>query len=219
MRDLSDTRLVDGFKRISSTTLSDVFDEMNIDSSIIGLNPVISGVKIVGPAVTVKAITGLKGTYHKKDFKKVLRLFKIVKRGDVIVFDNIGVPVSGWGGLASIAMKQIGVEGFVTDGGVRDIDEIRESGFQVYARFFTPRSAQTRVKIDSINEPIQCCGVCVNSGDIIVGDSTSIAVVPLSMAEQILGKGLELEEKEEKIKSELLKGSSFSKATAKYARI
>jgi len=213
------SKLIEGFKKVSSTTLSDIFDEMDINGNIIGLNPVIPGVKIVGAAVTVKAVTGIKGTYHRSDFGKVINLFEMVRKGDVVVFDNMGVPVSGWGGLASVAMKQIGVEGLVMDGGVRDIDEIKESGFQVYARFFTPRSAQTRVKIDSINERIQCCGVHVNPGDIIVGDSTSIAVVPLSTAESILEKAIELEEKEEKIRSELMKGLSFREASAKYARI
>jgi 3-hexulose-6-phosphate synthase/6-phospho-3-hexuloisomerase len=207
------------FEKISSTTLSDVFDEMNIESSIIGLKPVIQGVGIIGKAVTVKAITGIKGTYHQKDFKKIFKLFEIVKKGDVIVFDNMGVSVSGWGGLASTAMKNLYVNGLIMDGGVRDVNEIRESGFQVFTRFYTPKSAQTRMKIDSINEPIQCCGIQVSPGDIIIGDSTSIAVVPILIAEEILKKALIINEKEKMIKDELVRGSSFIEATTKYSRI
>ncbi|MCS5694717.1 RraA family protein [Desulfofundulus thermocisternus] len=210
--------IVEGFRKVSVTTLSDVFDRLGISGIVLGLKQVVPNARITGTAVTVKEVTGTRGTYKPSDFA-IGDVFAKICAGDILVIDNAGIPISTWGDLATLYLKQIGGRGVIIDGGCRDVDGIREVGLPVYARHFVPFSGLTRLKILSVNEPVQCGGVRVNPGDVIVGDSTGIAVVPAERSEEILEIALGFEEKEEKIRQEILQGASFMEASAKYGRM
>lgn len=125
-------------------------------------------------------------------------------------------PVSTWGGLASQAAINKGLAGIVVDGGVRDIDEIQQLKFPLFAKYRVPTTGKPRVKILSINEPIECGSVQVRSGDIIVGDGTGLIVIPSKWAAEILHNEKELEKIERRFESELKKGSSFQEAAKKF---
>jgi regulator of RNase E activity RraA len=71
----------------------------------------------------------------------------------------------------------------VVDGGVRDLDEIREFQLQIFSRYVVPTSGKTRVKILSMNTVIKIDGIRVRPGDIMVGEGAGIACVPSEAAE------------------------------------
>jgi len=101
--------------------------------------------------------------------------------------------------------KTKGIEGIVLDGGVRDIEGIREIGFPVFAQGITP-VGPLKDSPGSINVPIHCGGVPVAPGDMIVGDADGIAVVPRSRMREVLEKGRAIVEKERKMRERILKG-------------
>ena len=206
--------ILEEFKDLPTSILSDVLDSLGIRGVITGILPLVEGIRLVGYAVPVKEVSGSRGTYPLEDFA-VGSVIDVASKGDVIIFDLEGKPVSTWGGLASQAAINKGLPGIVVDGGVRDIDEIRQLKFPVFAKHRVPTTGKTRVKILSINEPIECSGVKVRPGDIIVGDSTGIVVVPSEMAADILQKAKELEKVERRFENELKNGSSFQEAAKK----
>jgi len=187
---------------------------MGLRGIIVGLRCLIPGVKIVGPAFTVKIITGVCGTYSATDLGGPHR-DDFLKEGDIFVSDMGGCQISGMGDLRALALKLKGIAGAVIDGGVRDVEQIIREGFPIYARHICATSCKTRAKWVGINIPIQVRGVRVNPGDIIVADGTSIAVVSADKAEQILREGQRLEEVEEKFRSELRKGKMFDEVSNK----
>ena len=79
-----------------------------------------------------------------------------------------------------------GVSGFVVDGVIRDLPEIKGLGdFPVFARDVTPIGPMHRGP-GEINYPIAAGGVVVNPGDIIVGDLNGVVVVPQEFAADLL---------------------------------
>jgi regulator of RNase E activity RraA len=84
--------------------------------------------------------------------------------------------------------QQRGVVAMIIDGLVRDIGEIRDLQFPVYARGVFPVPAAKEI-IYPFNQSIKCGGVVVNAGDIIVADEDGIAVIPKAQLDHVYAKG------------------------------
>ena len=78
-----------------------------------------------------------------------------------------------------------GAAGFVTDGLVRDLDDLETIGLPIYAMGVTPNSPQRRGP-GSVGLPIVCGGVSVASGDVVVGDRDGVVVVPRARISETL---------------------------------
>ncbi len=98
--------------------------------------------------------------------------------GDVLVVatgGHVGAAVTG--DLLIGVAKNRGAAGFVTDGLVRDLDDLETVGLPVFAMGVTPNSPQRRGP-GAVGLPIVCGGVTVASGDVVVGDRDGVVVVP-----------------------------------------
>jgi 4-hydroxy-4-methyl-2-oxoglutarate aldolase len=137
------------------------------------VNPVIRPLwaqmpRIAGPAFTVKCGVGDHLSLHAAIYR--------AEAGDVIVVQADSDVASAGGNVCAVAQKR-GIVGMVIDGMVRDIGEIRERKFPVYARGMMPKPAAKK-QIFPFNQPIDCGGVTVHCGDYIVADEDGIAVIP-----------------------------------------
>lgn len=107
--------------------------------------------------------------------------------GDVLVADMMGATKACiFGDVKALQLKMNGAEGIVTDGGMRDLDVMEEEKYNliVYAGGRTPYgSAPWAVPIEE-NVDIQCAGVLVRPGDVLVGDGDGVVVVPSWFAEE-----------------------------------
>ena len=210
--------LVEGFRKVESSTLSDVLDTLDITGVASGIRPITGQIRAIGPAVTVKQIACTMGTYTDADFC-IADVLDFAEPGDVLVFDNAGLEISTWGGLASTAAKVKGLEGTIIDGACRDVSQTIEIGYPVFTRHITPRTGKTRLKMVELNAPVQCGGVRVNPGDIVVADQTGVVVVPALEAQGILDKALANEKREKEFFEQLMKGKSFKEMQQKTGRI
>ena len=108
----------------------------------------------------------------------------MAQRGDVILVDGRVYPDSAiWGGNMICAAAQRGVAGLVVDGNVRDGNDLRRSGVAVYARRIQAVGWHWGGEVDV---PIECGGVSVRPGDLIVGDSDGVIVVSLEGRHELL---------------------------------
>jgi len=125
------------------------------------------------------------------------QLFAHARPGDVVVFDGRGCDgISLLGGLAAAGAHQRGISGCIVDGGIRDLDEIREVGLKVWSRSLTPRTGRWRVEPFAFNLQVVCGGVQVLPGDIAVADETGVCFFPNALAEQGLRRLLEISAEE-----------------------
>ena len=121
--------------------------------------------------------------------------------------------------MASYAAKFKGVAGLVVDGSVRDLEEIIEFDFPVFARHLVPTTGRLRLKVEAINEPIVIYGVRVEPGDIIVGDGTGVVCLPQNDAEKIVSLAEQIGQDDASALEDMKAGMSFSEAMAKYTKI
>jgi 3-hexulose-6-phosphate synthase/6-phospho-3-hexuloisomerase len=180
------------------------------------LRPIDNATRFAGPALTVRLEPG-----NQVD---CLDALSVAQPGDVIVVDAAGeTETSIWGGLMAGLCQMKGVVGAVVDGGIRDTDEIRDLGFYIFAKSIVPRATHTitsgRMEPIEVNVPIQCAGVIVNPGDIVIGDEVGVTVVPLEDAEEILKKAQLQAENEEKTREAIRAGKTVDELLAEFGRL
>jgi regulator of RNase E activity RraA len=210
--------LIGGFKSLATSTIGNVLDDMGIQGVIQNIKPISAGFRFAGGALTVKEVTGVLGSYTNEDFR-LGPVIDTTQEGDVVVIDNGGHQVSTWGGIASLAAKLRGVTGLVVDGGVRDLDEIREFEFPVFSRYVVPTSGKGRVKLLSMNTVIKIDGVRVRPGDIVVGDGTGLVCIPIEVAEEVMKTAQKFDQQDKIAMDEIRKGLTFTEALRKFAKI
>jgi len=107
---------------------------------------------------------------------------KAARAGDVAVIDAAGVKECGFiGSNNSLGWAEKGVVGVVTNAGARDTDEIiKTARVPVYCEnaYSTRGVRPGRLIAESFNFPINCGGVLVFPGDVIVADGDGVIVVP-----------------------------------------
>lgn len=126
--------------------------------------------RTVGVALTVKAVPG--------DNLAIHGALGMVQDQDVLVVDWLGYSDGcGAGALSLIGPFARGLRGVVVDGGWRDVAELQEHGFAVFGR---GEAVHSPAKKDpgEINVPVCCGGVIVEPGDVLVADSSGVAVIP-----------------------------------------
>src|SRR2546428_4474421 len=88
-----------------------------------------------------------------------------------------------WGEVQANIHKALGCVGVVTDGSVRDLDEVRRLGFQFCAARVSVSHANVRLVDFGI--PVKVGGVWINPGDLLHGDQHGVVVIPHEIAERI----------------------------------
>jgi regulator of RNase E activity RraA len=97
----------------------------------------------------------------------------------------------------------------LTDGGLRDTDGIAKTGLPAYCRRpSSPPSPIAHRPID-LQLPIACGGVAVYPGDIVVGDSDAVVVIPPDIVEAVAQEALATYEYEEFAEAEVARGRSL----------
>lgn len=203
------------FEKLSSTNVSDALDALGLRGATCGIRPLQEKWrKIVGPAVTMR-MTAVGVTPQKTHLG--MNAIASAKAGDVIVIDNSGkMDISCWGGILANAAKSKGVAGTVIDGCCRDLDDCIDVDYTVYARGTVVHTARGRAIEESTNQMIQFGGVQVRPGDIVLGDSSGIVIVPREHMEEVLAKAEQLWQKEEDMIAEIRAGADILEVDARY---
>ena len=189
---MNDVSIESQFLKFPTSLISNALDE-------IGINGAISGVsaqrydqgRVVGRALPVK--------FEKKDKdpkawrfvvgvgKPLEQVLKTMSKGQLVVMDLQGViNATAWGGLASKLAQKKGVLGTIMHGTCRDLEEIRECGYQVWAIGVCPRRSRNDFTFGSINEPISITDVTISKNDIIVADQSGVVCVPENKINEVL---------------------------------
>ena len=197
----------------ASCVFADVQTRTNVMHS--GIKPIFPG-KLVGVALPVRLSAG--------DLQDPLAALEIAQPGDVIVVDAFGeTETSVWGGLMGALCMQRGVVGAVIDGAGRDVDELRDLKFQIYTRAITARGTHTmfsgRKSDVAVNVTINCGGVLVSPGDMIVADEIGVTVIPYGKLDEVLKLAREQAESEEFTRKEIAKGKTVEQLLAEFGRI
>jgi len=91
------------------------------------------------------------------------------------------------GGLMALEMQNVGIAGLVTDGLVRDSQEIRDSGFGVWCRGVTPM-APHKVGPAHIGGSISLGGMIIQDGDLVIADDDGVVIWPQERISELMIK-------------------------------
>ena len=203
--------IIDKFKSLSTSTISDALDKFGVPGGCHGISPVVPGVKMAGTAYTVRyipvgAVKGTVGDYIDE-----------VLPGDVIVLDNSGrTDCTVWGDILTITAKMKGIAGTVIDGVCRDVPGIMEEQYPVFTRGKFMMTGKDRVMVEATQVMVSIGGKQIKPGDILVGDDSGIVVVPHEMAERVLEAALKIEVAENAIVDAVKVGLTIKEAREKF---
>jgi len=110
----------------------------------------------------------------------------LIRKGTALVLDD--APDSDVGTIGSnniLGWKLRGCVGVVTNVGGRDTDEVATEQMPLYLRQVARGIRPGRNEIESVNRPIECGGVLVRPGDVIVADGDGVVVVPREKAQEV----------------------------------
>jgi 4-hydroxy-4-methyl-2-oxoglutarate aldolase len=162
------------------------------------MRPIYSTAKVAGPAVTVLS--------HPGDNLMIHAAVEICRPGDVLVVALVSESTDGmFGELLASSVRAHGVAGVVIDAVVRDVADLTEMKFPVWAKAIC---AQGTVKetAGSVNVDVVCAGAVVHPGDVIIGDLDGIVVVPREQAAEVARLGGERLAKEQRSRERLSSG-------------
>lgn len=210
-----DSEYRERFEKLSSTNLSDAMDALGFRGFTFGIRPLQEKWhKVVGPAVTMR-MTAAGQTPQKTHLG--MNAIASAKKGDVIVIENNGrMDSSCWGGILANAAKTKGIEATLIDGCARDLDDCIEADYPVFARGTVVCTARGRVIEAETNGLINFGGVQVRPGDIVLGDSSGVVVVPFDRVDEVLEKAEQLWQKEEDMIAEIRSGADILEVDRKY---
>ena len=174
-----DPGLIQKFGEFPTPDISDLLNRLYaVDPSIACLTG--RHHRLCGPACTVKVFPGDNLMVHKA--------LDVAKPGDIVVVDAHGSSMNAvLGDLISTKAKHRGISGFIVDGFVRDLPDLIELDFPVFARGATPIGPLHRGP-GEINFPICCGGVVVNPGDLVVADGAGVVVIRQEIASELLDR-------------------------------
>ncbi|UCD57180.1 MAG: RraA family protein [Candidatus Hydrogenedentota bacterium] len=194
-------------RKISTPTISNAIETFDVRPRNEGfMNPEVKCIlpelgPMVGYAVTATYIASRPATEKEDGMDRELWKHVLATPAPrvVVVQDLDNPPGVGslWGEVNGTIHKALGCVGTVTNGGVRDLDEVRAMGFHFFAACVVPSHAY--VHVVEVGKPVRIAGLTVRPGDLLHGDKHGIVIIPHEIAAEVAARAREVEEGERTI--------------------
>jgi 4-hydroxy-4-methyl-2-oxoglutarate aldolase len=193
------TKICAELARLGSATVYEAGGRRGyVDADLVQVVP---GSRVAGPARTVRC--------GQDDNLMVHAVMAAVQPGEIIVLTMPEPrPVALVGDLLATQAQAQGAAAMLIDASVRDVEELRELGLPIWARWVRVRGAVKDVP-GTIGEPVEMGGATIRLGDIVVLDADGAAIVEAERVEAVLAASLEREDKE-RVKRDQLRDGALS---------
>jgi 4-hydroxy-4-methyl-2-oxoglutarate aldolase len=163
------------------------------------LHQVIPGSRVCGPARTVRCAQG--------DNLMVHAVMPEIQPGDVVVLTMpVAEPVALVGDLLATQALVAGAAALLIDAAVRDVEELKELGLPIWARWIRVKGA-TKDELGQLDVPVTVGHAPIRPGDLVVLDADGVAVVEAERADAVLQAAQEREQKEATKRAKLQAGA------------
>lgn len=194
-----EANLRDILAQVSSANLSDALHRQPCLRGMACRTP---GKKLIGPATTVRTAPG--------DWNKVVQAIDQAGAGGVVVVDAGGVPPAVWGELATQTALRLGLGGVVVSGAIRDTDVALELGLPLFSNHICSDAGDPK-GFGEIGGAITIAGQTIHPGDWLLGDDDGVMVLPKAKAVEYANRALDVLEAENRLRQEILAGSTLAK--------
>jgi len=209
--------LLAALSQIDGPTLSNAIEALNVRELTTGF----TGCRIrciypelgltMGYAVTAQVDTTSPGPRKiGAGLRQLIELVGATPKPIVVIYQDIGPRP---GGAASIGeysaslLKRLGAVAFVTDGAMRDTNEVRALGLQCFALGTTVSHGNPRFL--RVGVPVVVDGLYIEPGDLIHCDPNGVLSVPLDIADKLPGE-IEKVRAQEREALDFIKGPDFT---------
>jgi regulator of RNase E activity RraA len=176
------------YRNVRVADIADALDQLGYEGGTMspGIHA-LTRTHIAGIARTVRYIPFDPKLPEERKKSYYINWFKdMVREGDIFIVDQSGVTDAGALGSENTLMGRLnGAAGYVTNGGVRDTDEMVRQETPVWYHSVAQRYSIGRVAFDALDIPVTVGGVTVSPGDIVVADGDGVIVVPRDMAHEV----------------------------------
>jgi 4-hydroxy-4-methyl-2-oxoglutarate aldolase len=160
---------------------------------------VVPGSRAAGPARTVRCGQG--------DNLMVHAAMAEAEPGEVLVLTMPEpAPVALVGDLLATQAKGRRVAALLVDAAVRDVEELRELGLPIWARYIRVCGAE-KSAVGTIGEPVEVGGATIRQGDAVVLDADGAVVVERERVEEVLEAARRRAEREREKRAKLEAGA------------
>ncbi len=206
---------IENYKKYPSGNISDAMDNLGLRSGVVlGLRPLdMYQHRTAGFAKTLRQMRR-KTVFDGKSLTKQASIIDSqTEYGDLLVIEATGInDVSTGGAMLASRAQMRGVMGELTNGCLRDIDEIADLKFPAYIGGTSPvKSARVLETVD-VDVPVSIGGVQICPEDLVLMDRTGVVVVPAESLKEVLEEAEKIKAKEDRIEDLVRKGISLNEA-------
>ena len=167
--------------------------------------------RLVGPAFTLRFVPAREDLATPASWSSPISTRTAIEAmpdGCIAVVDAMGIADAGiFGDILCARMAKRGVTALITDGAVRDLEGVLETGLPVWCDGFAAPPSVAGLTFVGWGEPIGCGGVAVFPDDVIVADQDGAVVIPKAMLDHVLEAGPAQEAQEAWIVDEVKGGA------------
>ncbi|WJD67834.1 RraA family protein [Pseudomonas asiatica] len=194
---MNDQELTAKLREVSFATLGHFLELGFVHHAVRAMVP---GGRIVGRAVTLRLA--------EADACAVNRALVTLQPGDVLVIDMAADESHACvGAITQYAARCAGAAGIVVDGVVTDLNELQTCQLPVFARGTSQLTTKlVGGKASALNVPVNCGGVAVNPGDIVLADDNGVLIAPAEELAKVTDRALESDRSEPKLMARLRAG-------------
>jgi regulator of RNase E activity RraA len=186
--------------KVRSASISDAMGRtLHHRAYILGLVTPTPGKKLFGPALTISYLPYREDLYDpKRNFGSLFyQAIGNDPKNKVLVMATNGYPdTSVGGGLKFSRLQNHGLAGILTDGRIRDFDQLREYDFVTFCRGEAVRWGGDTIMPFGVNVPVSVGGVTVVPGDYIYADDSGAAIIPAKVLQTVLEEAVRVEEED-----------------------
>ncbi|RDJ24271.1 ribonuclease activity regulator RraA [Bosea caraganae] len=169
--------------------------------------------RIVGPAFTLRFVPAREDLATPASWASPISTraaIEAMPEGCVAVVDAMGVTDAGiFGDILCARMAKRNVAALVTDGVVRDVAGVLDTGLNVWCDGISAPPSVAGLTFVGWQEPVGCGGVAVFPDDVVVCDQDGAVLIPAAYLDQILAEAPEQERMEAWIMEEVGRGEAL----------
>lgn len=206
--------------RLYPAVVADCLDKVGVRTNVMDprVRPLYPEARMAGFASTVHAVEVESPPANRNDYYRgELQAVDALRPGDIMMVSTM--RGSYWGELLATASRYRGARGIVVDGFTRDTLQLIEMEFPTFVAGINAHDSLGRIDVESVGGTIECGGVQVEQGDLLLADYDGVVVIPAAVADEVITRAEEKVAGENLVRSKLAEGMPVWEAFRTYGVI